>query len=171
MVVSEQVVWLLLLALPVACVSWTVTHEEIFREPREWLSEKSRTCHTWYQRKACYVWTCEYCFSHWVGAAFVAFTGFQMLLHDWRGYVLAWFAVVAVANVYMSAYNRLRVEIRKERAVADKERAVADRFESKPQEMSQPEPIREAPEPVRDRRAQADVRDHLAVMSGTDAPH
>lgn len=129
---GEQVVWLLLLALPVACVSWTVTHEEIFREPREWLQEKSQTCPRWYQRKFCYVWTCEYCFSHWISAAFVALTGFTLLLDDWRGYLLAWLALVAVANVYMSAYNRLRVEIRKERAVADKERAVADQVESDP---------------------------------------
>ncbi len=125
----EQIVWLFVLALPVACVSWTITHEEIFREPREWLTERSRTCERWYERKFCYVWTCEYCFSHWVGAGFVAFTGFTLLLDDWRGYVLAWLALVAVANVYMSAYNRLRVEIRKERAVADKERVVADQVE------------------------------------------
>ena len=129
--VWEEVVWLLVLALPVACVSWTVTHEEIFREPREWLQERSQTCNRWYQRKFCYVWTCEYCFSHWIGAAFVALTGFTLLLQDWRGYLIAWLALVAVANVYMSAYNRLRVEIRKERAVADKERAVADQVDQR----------------------------------------
>jgi len=128
--VWEEVIWLLVLALPVACVSWTITHEEIFREPREWLHERSQKCDRWYERKFCYVWTCEYCFSHWVGVAFVAFTGFTLLLDDWRGYVIAWLALVAVANVYMSAYNRLRVEIRKERAVADKERAVADQVEN-----------------------------------------
>jgi hypothetical protein len=32
---STQVILLLLLAIPVACISWTVTHEEMFREPRE----------------------------------------------------------------------------------------------------------------------------------------
>jgi hypothetical protein len=131
--VWDQVLELLILALPVACVSWTVTHEEIFREPREWLSEKSKTCSRWYERKFCYIWTCEYCFSHWIGALFIAFTGFTLLLDDWRGYIIGWLAVVAVANVYMSAYNRLRVEIRKERAVADRERVVADTVESDPE--------------------------------------
>jgi len=110
----DQVVWLLLLALPVACIAWTVTHEEIFREPREWLAELSRTCPRWWERKFCYVWTCEYCFSHYVAAAAIALADFGMLLPDWRGYVIAWFALVAVANVYMSAYGRLRVEIRRE---------------------------------------------------------
>src|SRR6478609_7908745 len=29
-----QVAWLLILAIPISCVAWTVTHEEVFREPR-----------------------------------------------------------------------------------------------------------------------------------------
>ena len=37
----HQTAVLLLLALPVACVSWTVTHEEVFREPREFCKRKS----------------------------------------------------------------------------------------------------------------------------------
>lgn len=116
---TESIVHLLLLALPVACVAWTVTHEEIFREPREWLHERSQNAERWWQRKFCYIWTCEYCFSHYVAAAFIALADFQIMLSDWRGYFLAWLAVVANANVYMSAYSRLRVEIRKERATAE----------------------------------------------------
>jgi hypothetical protein len=64
------------------------------------------------------VLTCEYCFSHYVAAGVVAFSGYRLLLDDWRGYVIAWLSLVAVANVYMSAYGRLRVETRKERAGA-----------------------------------------------------
>ena len=111
----EQLVWLFVLALPVACVSWTVTREEVFREPREWLAERSQTCPRWWQRKACYVWTCEYCFSHYVAIAFVALADYSLLLSGWRGYVVAWLALVAVANVYLSAYSRLRVEVNKDR--------------------------------------------------------
>jgi len=111
-----QLLWLVVLALPVACVSWTVTHEEVFREPREWLADRSRTSPSWWQRKFFYLFTCEYCFSHYVAAAFIALTNFQLLLDDWRGYLLAWLALVAVANVFLSAYSRLRVEIHKNRA-------------------------------------------------------
>ena len=82
-----QLVSLFLLAIPVAWAAWTVTHEEVFREPREWLAERSRTCPHWWQRKAYYVWTREYCFSHYVAIAFVALTDYQLLLPDWRGYV------------------------------------------------------------------------------------
>ena len=32
-----QIIWLFVLALPIATISWTVTHEEIFREAREYL--------------------------------------------------------------------------------------------------------------------------------------
>ena len=113
---SEQLAWLAVLALPVACLSWTVTHEEVFREPRAWLDERSRTAPRWWQRKLAYALTCEYCFSHYVAAGFVALTDYRLLLPDWRGYLLAWLALVAVANVYLSAYGRLRVEIRKERS-------------------------------------------------------
>jgi hypothetical protein len=108
---------LFVLALPVACISWTITHEEIVREPREWLEDASRTCPHWWQRKLCYMFTCEYCLSHYVAAAFVALSDYQLLLAGWRGYLLGWLALVAVANVYLSAYSRLRVDIHKEKAV------------------------------------------------------
>jgi hypothetical protein len=122
---ADQIVWLLVLALPVACVSWTVTKEEIFREPRDCAADLCQTG-PWWKRKFFYVFTCEYCFSHYVSLGFLALTGFRLLLDDWRGVVLAWFALVAVANVYMSAYTRLRVEIRKERAEADLRKAALD---------------------------------------------
>ena len=117
---TEQIFWLFGLALPVACVAWTVTKEEVFRELRDWLEARSRDCRRIWQRKFCYMWTCEYCFSHYVAAAFIALTGFKFLLDDWRGYLLALLALVAVANAYMSAYSRLRVEIHKEKAETKK---------------------------------------------------
>jgi len=36
MSITLNLVWLFALAIPIACVAWTVTHEEIFREPREY---------------------------------------------------------------------------------------------------------------------------------------
>jgi len=48
---STQVILLLLLAIPVACISWTITHEEMFREPREFCADRSRDCKWLYQRK------------------------------------------------------------------------------------------------------------------------
>jgi hypothetical protein len=113
---TEQLIWLAVLALPAACVSWTVTREEVFREPRDWLTECGQNGRRWWQRKVCYALTCEYCFSHYVAAGLVALTDYRLLLPDWRGYLLAWLALVAVANVYLSAYSRLRVEIHKGKA-------------------------------------------------------
>jgi len=34
---------------------------------------------------------------------------------DWRGYVIAWFSLVWVANHYMGLYGRLKLGIRSER--------------------------------------------------------
>jgi hypothetical protein len=114
-----QMVWLFVLALPVATIAWTVTHEEIFREPREWAERRSREGRSVLTRKFFYICTCEYCFSHYVAAAFVALTVFRLLLDDWRGYLVAWLAVVAVANLYISLYGRLRIDIKAERLEAE----------------------------------------------------
>ena len=42
-------------------------------------------------------------------------TGYRLLLPDWRGAILAWFTLVWVANVYMSLFGRLRLDIKRER--------------------------------------------------------
>jgi hypothetical protein len=115
----QQLAWLFILAIPVGCVAWTVTHEEVFREPREYCHRCSRECRSLAARKFFYLFTCEYCFSHYVTALFIYLSGFKLLLDDWRGYLLSFFAVVFVANIYMSLYSRLRVDIRSEKAAAD----------------------------------------------------
>jgi len=111
---QHQTAMLLLLAVPIACVAWTVTHEEVFREPREFCKSRSQICHRLLERKFFYLFTCEYCFSHYVSALALLLFRFQLLYTGWRGYVVAWFALVWVANVYMSAFNRLRLEIKYE---------------------------------------------------------
>lgn len=111
---SYQIAYLFLLGIPIACAAWTVTHEEVFREPREFCKEKSQTCKPLLQRKFFYLFTCEYCFAHYVTAFFLVVTRFQMLYAGWRGYLVAWFALVWVANNYMSVFNRLRLDIKHE---------------------------------------------------------
>ena len=125
MSLTAQTFWLFLLAIPVACIAWTVTHEEVFREVRDlcaWKSARSRTIQT---RKFFYLFTCEYCFSHYVAAAFVALTRFTLLLPDWRGYIIAGFSLVWVANIYMSVFARLRLDIKHERVeIGQEERMI-----------------------------------------------
>ena len=114
MPLSQQIVWLLLLALPIASIVWTVTHEEVLREPREFCVRKSEGSRSVLCRKFFYLFTCEYCFSHWVTAIFLIITRFKLLYTDWRGYLVALFPLVRVANQYMSIYNRLRLDIKHE---------------------------------------------------------
>ena len=115
-----DVVRLFVLAVPVAWVAWTVTREEVFREAREFCVDRSQTCRTLAARKFFYLFTCEYCFSHWCALGFQFVFQFRLVFDDWRGYLVGFAGLVAVANAYMSLYQRLRVDIRKERAVADK---------------------------------------------------
>jgi hypothetical protein len=115
----EQIFWLLIMSLAVASVAWTVTQEEIFREPREFCMRRSETAKNFFEAKFFYVFTCEYCFSHWVTFFLILLTGFRLGLDDWRGYVIAFFVVPWIANQWMSIYRRLRVEIKHENALAE----------------------------------------------------
>jgi len=115
-----QLVWLITLAIPIACVAWTVTHEEVFREPREYCAEKSKSASSLWARKFFYLFTCEYCFSHYVTIFFLIVTRYRLLLDDWRGYFIAFFALVAVANIYMSSFSRLRQEVKSEKLTAQR---------------------------------------------------
>lgn len=110
-----QILSLFVLAIPVACIAWTVTQEEVFREPREFCIKKSKLSSTLLKRKFFYLFTCEYCFSHYVTVFIIIFTDFHLLLPDWRGYIIAGFALVFVANVYMSLFALLRQTIKKEK--------------------------------------------------------
>jgi hypothetical protein len=125
MSLSLQIVYLFFLSIPIACIAWTITHEEIFREPREYCASRSRSCRRWYERKFFYLFTCEYCFSHYVTAAFLFITRFKLLYVDWRGYLVSFFALVWIANQYMSLYNRLRLDIKSERLEGEIKEEVA----------------------------------------------
>src|SRR3954447_5401626 len=115
MSLGAQMVWLLLLALPIASISWTITHEEIFREPREFCQRKSQECRRLVQRKFFYVFTCECCLSHYVTIFFLIVTRYRLLFEDWRGYLISGFALVSVANFYMSVFAHIRLDVKKER--------------------------------------------------------
>ncbi len=115
---SVQLLWLLILAVPVACIAWTVTHEEIFREPREYCIKRSQEEEKLLSRKFFYLFTCEYCFSHYVTALFLVVTEFKLLFDDWRGYLISFFALVFMANVYMSLFAYLRQSLKVEKIEA-----------------------------------------------------
>jgi hypothetical protein len=84
---------------------------------------ESKTCRRISERKFFYLFTCEYCFSHYVTAAFLIITRFKLLFPDWRGYVLAGFSLVWIANVYMGLFGRIRLDLRKERLDINSEEA------------------------------------------------
>ena len=115
MSIQMQIIWLFLLSIPVACVAWTVTHEEIFKEPRDYCVKRSLHGKTMLERKFFYLFTCEYCFSHYVVILFLFLTDYKLLIDDWRGYVIGGFALVWLANVYMNLFWLIRQNIKKEK--------------------------------------------------------
>lgn len=115
MPIGHPVLLLFLFAIPVACVSWTVAHEALFREPREWFIARSEASRNIMARKFFYIFGCEYCFSHYVAIAMLLLTRFTLVFADWRGYLIAGFSLVWIANIYMSLFGRLRLAITSER--------------------------------------------------------
>ena len=113
MEIKLQIVWLFLLAMPTACIAWTVTHEEVFREPRGYCVKRSQQGRSYVERKFFYLFTCEYCFSHYVALFILVLTGYKLVMNDWRGYLIAGFSLVWVANFYMSLFAFLRQDISK----------------------------------------------------------
>jgi hypothetical protein len=128
MTLLQQVLWLLVLALPIASIAWTVTHEEVFRESRDYCIRRSKESRTLVCRKFFYLFTCEYCFSHWVTALFLIITRYKLLYTDWRGYLVSLFALVYVSNFYIGLFGHVKLEVKKDRAeIAAIEAEVDDR--------------------------------------------
>jgi hypothetical protein len=118
---QTEIIWLFILAIPIACIAWTVTHEEVFREPREYCVKRSQEGKQFLTRKFFYLFTCEYCFSHYVTIVMLFLTDYKLLMDNWVGYLIGGFALVWIANVYMSLYNFLRIDIKKEKIITQKE--------------------------------------------------
>ena len=115
MTLSLQITYLFILAIPIACIAWTVTHEEIFKEPREYCVSRCKKGKTVVERKFFYLFTCEYCFSHYVTVIMLFITNYKLLMDDWRGYLIAGFSLIWIANIYMSLFAFIRLGMKKEK--------------------------------------------------------
>ncbi len=113
--IHNQVLWLFVLPIPIACIAWTVTAEEVFREPREYCIRRSKDSKALLVRKFFYLFTCEYCFSHYVTILFLFLTNYQLLIAGWKGYIIAGFSLVWIANLYMNVFALIRQGIKKEK--------------------------------------------------------
>ena len=123
----------LLYALFVSVVSWTVTHEEVFVELRSWAEEKMDAygeISPWLA-KPFYPLMCHFCFSFWVTLATLAYFRFRPF-----GYVLTHGVLWATSNALMTTYETFRVKIA-ERRVAMQHNTVAIQQAKSVAEMSQ----------------------------------
>jgi len=117
--IGNEIAALFILSVPVACISWTVTHEEIFSEIKKYCVQCSNESKNVIKRKFFYLFTCEYCFSHYITALMLIITKYHLLYDDWKGYLVGGFSIVWIANIYMSIYGRIRVNLKKEKIEAD----------------------------------------------------
>jgi hypothetical protein len=117
---GTQIIYLFVLAIPIACIAWTVTHEEVFREPREYCVRQSKESRFIGIRKFFYLFTCEYCFSHYITIGMLVLTDYHLLFSDWRGLLIGGFSLVWVANIYMSLFYMIRIDIKKDKILIDK---------------------------------------------------
>lgn len=122
----QSLLYLFIIAIPIACISWTVTHEEIFKEFRIYFTRKGTRGKTLLTRKFAYMLTCEYCFSHYITIAFLFITHYKILFDDWRGYLISGFSLVWIANIYMSLYGFVRLGIKKEKIELDEKKTEVD---------------------------------------------
>lgn len=123
---GQSVLALFILAIPIACITWTVTHEEVFKEIRDYCVKNSHERKTLAGRKFFYLFTCEYCFSHYITILILFITGFTLVYPGWRGYFIAGFSLVWIANMYMSLYRLLRVDIKLDDDIAKIEEQILD---------------------------------------------
>lgn len=112
----------LIIAGMVAVFSWASTKEEIFKDIREecfkkWCKNKNLP---YLVRKVCYIPTCEYCFSFWFTLSMCFVFQHQLCYNDWRGHILAHGVTWGLAVLYMSIYQRIRVDIRLDQVTANK---------------------------------------------------
>jgi hypothetical protein len=61
-----------------------------------------------------------------VTAIFLSITRYKLLFPDWRGYLISGFSLVWVANVYMSLFARLRLDLKRERAQIKKDESAVE---------------------------------------------
>jgi hypothetical protein len=121
MTLGTQIVWLLVLALPVACAAWTVTHEEVFREPREYCERRAERDRSVWSRKFFYLFTLRVLLlALRVGGVPGLNPASIFFMNDWRGYAVAWLALVWIANIYMGIFGKVKLE-REEGAGGDPE--------------------------------------------------
>jgi hypothetical protein len=132
---EQELIWLFVLAIPIACVSWTVTHEEIFAAPRNYCIRQSKENKSAVLRKCFYAFTCEYCFSHYVCIFFLVITGYTLLLSGWRGYLVAGFSLVWIANIYMSLFGLLRQAIKAEKTHIELEAKMGEQMNKEQEEQ------------------------------------
>jgi len=114
----KELMMLAMLAIPAAFAAWTITQEEIFQDFREWLETACKDrCYV--AKKLAFLPTCYFCTGTWTGFFFLMLCPMKFVSQGIQGYLLAWFTLAAIEQVYLTSFHILRVLLRWARANAD----------------------------------------------------
>ena len=80
---------------------------------------KSKEIDSLIKRKSFYLFSCEYCFSHYISLLVLIFSQFKLVFDDGRGFGVSFFDLVFIANVYMTIYGLLRQNLKAEKIEAE----------------------------------------------------
>jgi hypothetical protein len=70
-----------------------------------------------------------------VTAFFLIITRFHLLFDDWRGYLIAGFSIIWIANIYMSLYALIRIDLKKGRIITKlEEKKIEEQDSSMPED-------------------------------------
>ena len=89
-----------------------------FSENRENIVKKSRKRNFTLGEKVFISLLVSIVFSHYVTIFFLLITNFTLFFEDWRGYLIAGFSLVWIANIYMSLFGLLRQNLKAEKIEA-----------------------------------------------------
>jgi len=102
---TTNVLFLFILAMPIASIAWTVTHEEVVGEFRDYCIVESKT--TTLPQFFLSLPAINFC---------IQAEAPKREPSGWRGHLIAGFSLVSIANMYMGIFGGIRLDIRKERA-------------------------------------------------------
>lgn len=110
---------ILVLGLIVSSISWNVTQEELFKDFRDWICAWSKN-KSLAHKKCAYLFTCYYCFAHYV--ALGVYLMFNEPVYD--SHIIGYFCLLVCAHVELTLFNLLRVVLRWIRAKANTQEAI-----------------------------------------------
>ena len=112
--IHYQFIYLFIMALPIQTAFRGPLHVRKCSVNQEIIVRKNQNNANLFLRNFFIYLLAKYCFSHYIALLFLIITRYHLLYNNWRGYIVSFFALVWIANIYMSLFGLVRVGMKKE---------------------------------------------------------